>query len=209
MLGGIDYPDAGRTSAAQEYRNGGAPSRGHLRARDHRDRQEGSRARDRGPRHRRPSRSRQDARDPPARSNETRPLGGRGLLVAVALAASLLDAAPPAAKMPPPPRPTGNSDPRSAVVRLTDAMGGQRTWDVLLPPIRLRRGPRGQGSRPLPGTVGQAPGAMPCRGPRRQGTDRHRGLHPEGQEGSPSPTGSSTRTRRTSRASSRWATSGG
>jgi len=56
-----------------------------------------------------------------------------GSLVAVALAATLLEAAPPAAKMPLPPRSTGDSDPRSAAVvqRLTDAMGGQRTWDVL------------------------------------------------------------------------------
>lgn len=46
---------------------------------------------------------------------------------------ALLDAAPPAAKMPPPARPMGSADARSAAVvkQLTDAMGGQRTWDVL------------------------------------------------------------------------------
>lgn len=64
-----------------------------------------------------------------------------GTLVAVALAGGMLGAAPPAgktppppaAKIPPPPRAMGEADARSAAIakQVADAMGGQRTWDVL------------------------------------------------------------------------------
>lgn len=68
--------------------------------------------------------------------NAFRPLAAWGLVAALALVgAAPKPAAPgsPAARIPLPPRAMGEADAKAAVVakQLADAMGGQRTWDVL------------------------------------------------------------------------------